>query len=63
MRRRRFSDGVEIVSVDERALRERLEAIAAQIRAKHPGVEEVVLFGSFARGILLPAAMWMWQFS
>jgi len=42
--------------VDERALRERLEAIAAQIRAKHPEVEEVILFGSFVRGDFTPGS-------
>jgi predicted nucleotidyltransferase len=54
MRQRRFSDGVEIISVDDQALRQRLEEIAVQIRAKHPEVEEVVLFGSFARGDFTP---------
>jgi len=40
--------------VDDQALRQRLEEIAVQIRAKHPEVEEVVLFGSFARGDFTP---------
>ncbi len=54
MRQRQFSDGVEIISVDDQALRRRLEGIAAQIRAKHPEVEEVILFGSFVRGDFTP---------
>ncbi len=54
MRRRQFSDGVEIISVDDQVLRRRLEGIAAQIQAEHPEVEEVILFGSFVRGDFTP---------
>jgi len=45
---------VEIISVDRAALRRRLEEIAARIRRERPKVQEVLLFGSFARGDFTP---------
>ncbi len=54
MRQRRFCDGVEIFSVDARALRQHLEEIATRIRREHPKVQTVLLFGSFARGDFTP---------
>ncbi len=56
MRQRRFCDGVEIISVDRAALRRRLEEITARIRRERPKVQEVLLFGSFARGDFTPGS-------
>ncbi len=44
------SDSVKIISLDRNSLLARLRATAARIRAEHPEVTEVRLFGSVARG-------------
>lgn len=54
MLRREYWDGVEVISVDEYELIRRLEEIATRIRIAHPEVQEIVLFGSFARGDFTP---------
>lgn len=45
---------VAVTSVDRRALLDRLAALARELRARCPEVEEVLLFGSYARGDHLP---------
>ena len=37
-------------------MREKLEAVARQMKARHPEIEEVLLFGSLARGEAVPGS-------
>ncbi len=46
---KRYSYGVEILSMDETKLKGLLKEIATKIKDEHPEVNEIVLFGSFAR--------------
>jgi predicted nucleotidyltransferase len=50
MLRQRSSGSVKIISIDRDELLSRLRQIAGQIRAEHPEVVEVRVFGSIARG-------------
>ena len=50
MLRERSSGSVKIISLDRDELLARLATIATRIRARHPEVREVRLFGSLARG-------------
>jgi predicted nucleotidyltransferase len=46
---RRYSNGVEILSVDENGIRKSLEKIAIEIKNSHPDVKDIILFGSFSK--------------
>lgn len=50
----RFLNSVKITSVDFEKLRRSLSEIAKTLREKHPEVEDILLFGSFARGDYTP---------
>ncbi len=50
MLHKRSYGSVEIVSVDRPALLQELERAVRGLRAAHPEVRQVFLFGSFARG-------------
>lgn len=54
MLQRQYLDGVKILSVDENNLRESLKRIAGKIKAEHPEVIEINLFGSFAKKDFTP---------
>jgi len=54
MLRERFLNSVKITSVDTAKLRETLSEIASNLKAKHPEVKDLFLFGSFARGDYTP---------
>lgn len=47
---------VEIKSVDKEQLRRSVDAYAARVFACHPEVEEIVVFGSFAKGNYAPGS-------
>lgn len=49
MLQRQFLDGVEILSVDANNIRKSLQGIAKRIKAEHPEVMEIILFGSFSK--------------
>ncbi len=49
-----YLDGVKILSVDENSLRESLKKIADKIKAEHPKVKEIILFGSFSKRDFTP---------
>lgn len=49
MLQRQYLDGVRILSVDENSLRESLKKISVRIKAEHPEVNEIILFGSFSK--------------
>jgi predicted nucleotidyltransferase len=48
--------GVVVKSVDEAAVRRAMDAYAARLLAGHPEVEEIVVFGSFAKGTWAPGS-------
>lgn len=48
--RRCFLSSVVVKSVDEALVRRAMDAYAQHLLASHPEVEEVVVFGSFAKG-------------
>lgn len=50
MLQKKYFDGVEVVSVNEDELRAALNDAAGRIRREHPEAEELILFGSFAKG-------------
>ncbi len=50
MLRQTSSGSVKIISLDRDELLSRLREIARQIRAEHPEVTEIRVFGSIARG-------------
>lgn len=47
---------VTIFSIDEPLVRRRVDEYAADLFASHPEVEEVVVFGSFAKGNYAPGS-------
>ena len=48
--------GVVVKSIDEAAVRRAMDAYAARLLAAHPGIEEIVVFGSFAEGTWAPGS-------
>ena len=54
--RKPSSISVEIKSVDEEKIRRCVDEYARKLFAKHPEVEEVVVFGSFANGNYAPGS-------
>lgn len=50
MLQRRSFDSVEIISIDRDKVLEALRRVARRIRAQHPEVVDVRVFGSLARG-------------
>lgn len=54
MLEKRYLDGVEILSVNNRNLGEKLREIAHKIKSEHPEVEEIILFGSFSKNSYTP---------
>lgn len=56
MLQKQYLDGVKILSVDENSLRESLKKIADKIKAEHPKVNEITLFGSFSKGDFTPSS-------
>lgn len=54
MLQKQFLDGVEILSVDANSLKKSLQEIAARIKAEHPEVNEIILFGSFSKKDFTP---------
>lgn len=49
MLQRQYLDGVEILSVDEKKIIKKLKEIAEEIKLKHSGIKEIILFGSFSK--------------
>jgi predicted nucleotidyltransferase len=47
---------VVVKSIDEIAVRRATDAWAAEVLARHPDVEEIVVFGSFAEGTWAPGS-------
>jgi predicted nucleotidyltransferase len=54
MLRKRYLNGVEILSIDKDRLISKLKKISSRIRSDHPGVTEIKLFGSFSRDDFTP---------
>ncbi|MGC8778485.1 MAG: nucleotidyltransferase domain-containing protein [Candidatus Caldatribacteriaceae bacterium] len=50
----RFLNSVKVTSVDIAKLHETLSEIGRNLKAKHPEVKDLFLFGSFARGDYTP---------
>lgn len=51
---KRYLDGVEILSINNESLKEKLREIAYKIRREHQEVKEIILFGSFSRNNYTP---------
>lgn len=51
---KQYSDGVEILSVDEERLKKALMEISSKIKEDHPEVQEVILYGSFSKNEFTP---------
>lgn len=51
---RHYSDGVEILSIDEDSVKGLLQGIASKIKTEHPYVRELILFGSFSKKDFTP---------
>lgn len=51
---KKYSNGVEIVSLKLDSLKARLKKIASKIQRDHSEVKQVILFGSFARENFTP---------
>lgn len=51
---KKYSDGVEILSLERNNLIEKLKSLASKIRNEHGEVERIILFGSFARNNFAP---------
>ena len=47
---------VRILWLDSQKVREKLEAVARRMRAQHPEIEQVLLFGSLVRGEAVPGS-------
>ncbi len=52
----RSSSGVVVKSVDEAAVRRAMDAYATRLFERHPEVEEIIVFGSFAEGDWAPGS-------
>jgi len=52
----RSSSSVNIYWLDSQRVVESLKAVARQMRASHPEIEQVLLFGSLARGEAAPGS-------
>ncbi len=53
---KQYSDGVEILSVNENQLREVLYEISSRIKTEHQEVKEIILFGSLIKKEFLPSS-------
>ncbi|MFQ5601147.1 MAG: nucleotidyltransferase domain-containing protein [Candidatus Krumholzibacteriia bacterium] len=49
-------DSVEVKSIDSEAVRRATDAWAHRLLGDHPEIEEIVVFGSFARGTYAPGS-------
>lgn len=47
---------MKIYWLDSQSVIEKLEAVAREMQARHPEIEEVLLFGSLARGEAVPGS-------
>ena len=52
----RSSSSVKIYWLDSQRVMEKLKAVARQMRASHPEIEQVLWFGSLARGEAAPGS-------
>jgi uncharacterized protein len=50
------STSVRIHWLDSKRVMERLRVVARQMKARHPEIEQVLLFGSLARGEAVPGS-------
>lgn len=50
------STSVRIFWLDSQAVMEKLGVVARRMKARHPEIEEVLLFGSLARGEAVPGS-------
>jgi predicted nucleotidyltransferase len=55
MQKRSFGS-VTIFSIDEAEVRRAVDEYAARLLASHPEIEEIVVFGSFAKGNYAPGS-------
>jgi len=54
MLQRKYSNGVEVLSVNKTQIIERLKKIARQIKEEHPEIVDIILFGSFSKNVYVP---------